>query len=165
MTAFFKERADLNQTLSTFQARWLDDSHFVLYTVYRNSSGQAYIFENAGDQLGDFYKRLDDVTDTFPVVIIGDTKALGKLTADFRFIYSEEKNHYVIGTPNIEILLSDPTHFGWYRPPIITETQLNLLQGGLGLGNFAYVGFYQEWWGVETIFDATLVLEAAVGVV
>jgi hypothetical protein len=98
-------------------------------------------------------------------VIIGAEKALGNLTADFRAIYPRERNTYVEGTPNIELLLADPQHFGWYRPPVITEVQLNLLQGGLGLANFAYVIFYNEWWGEDAIFDATLVLEATVGAV
>lgn len=43
MTALFTERSDLREGLSSFQARWLDNSHFALSTVYRNSSAQAHL--------------------------------------------------------------------------------------------------------------------------
>jgi len=164
MTDYIQGRRDLNESFTTFQASWLDDSHFVLYTVFRNSSSQAYIYEYAGDQWGILNQRLDEVTDAFPTVIIGDSRALGNLTAEFQQFYSEDVHIYVIGTPNIDILLDEPLHFGWYAPPFITETQLNYLQGGLGLLNFAYVVFFNQWWGKDTVFDVTLVLEATVGV-
>lgn len=95
-------------------------------------------------------------------MIIGNSRALGKLTEAFREKYPEEDNIYVTGTPNIEILLAEPMHFGWYTPPILTESQLTLLQGGLSLGSFGYV-LYNDWWGEDTLFDVTLVFEAMIG--
>lgn len=142
----------------------LDQRNFALYTVYRNSTSQGTLWETAGEDWTALWGRLLEVATPYPSVVIGDSAALGGLTADFRLEYPEDTNIYVTGSPNMDTLLAEPRHFGWFKPPLLTQSEIALIQGVLDLGSFAYV-MALDWWGWSTLFDITMVLEATIGAV